>query len=278
LLAHIPPKFKAKTGIDAKAWRRRPDSAMQQSVNLYAAGSLKAALTEVVGAFEKASGATARVEATFGPSGLLRERIEAGAPAHVFASADTGHPRRLADQGRAACPPTVFARNRLCALARAGLAVTTERLLEVMLDPNVRVGASTPKADPSGDYAFALFAKAEGFRPGARAALESKALRLTGGPASEKAPADRNPYAWVIETGKADLFLTYRTNAMLARMELPALQIVELPADLSVAADYGMVVLKNAPAPATEFARFVLGEAGQAILARHGFGLGDPAT
>ncbi len=251
---------------------------MQQSVNLYAAGSLKAALTEAARTFEKASGGRARVEATFGPSGLLRERIEAGAPAHVFASADTDHPKRLADQGRAAGPPSVFARNRLCALARAGLAVTTERLLEVMLDPNVRVGTSVPKADPSGDYAFALFAKAEGLRPDARAALESKALQLTGGPASEKAPPDRNPYAWVMDSGKADLLLTYRTNAMLAQMELPALQIVQLPAHLDIGTDYGMIVLKDAPAPAMELARFVLGAAGQAILTRHGFGLGDPET
>ena len=249
---------------------------MRQSVNLYAAGSLTAALTEVARAFEKAAGGSARVEATFGPSGLLRERIETGAPAHVFASADTGHPRRLADQGRSAGPPSVFARNRLCALARAGLAVTTERLLEVMLDPNVRVATSMPKADPSGDYAFALFAKAEGVRPGARAALQSKALQLTGGPASETAPPDRNPYAWVMDSGKADLFLTYRTNAMLARMEQPTLQIIQLPAHLDIGADYGMIVLKDAPASATDLARFVLGEAGQAMLTRHGFGLGDP--
>src|SRR5262245_31163037 len=105
-----------------------------ETVNLYAAGSLKAALTEVAKAFEKAQGGTIRVESTFGPSGLLRERIEKGEAAHVFASADTGHPKRLADQGRAIDKVNVFARNQLCALARAGLAITSERLLEAMLD------------------------------------------------------------------------------------------------------------------------------------------------
>jgi ABC-type molybdate transport system substrate-binding protein len=38
-----------------------------------------------------------------------------------------------------------------------------------------------------------------------------------------------------------------------------------------------MIVLKDAPAPAAELAAFVLGEAGQAILMKHGFGRGDPA-
>jgi ABC-type molybdate transport system substrate-binding protein len=248
-----------------------------ETVNLYAAGSLKAALTEVAKAFEQARGGAVRVATTFGPSGLLRERIEKGEPAHVFASADTSHPKRLADQGRTRGAVRVFARNQLCALARSGLAVTPERLLDTMLDPQVRLGTSTPKADPSGDYAFALFAKAEKLEAGAQAALEGRALQLTGGANSERPPADRNPYAWVMETGKADLFLTYCTNAVLAQKELPSLQIVQIPKELNVGADYGMILLEDAPAPADDLAGFLLGEAGQAILAKHGFGRGDPA-
>jgi molybdate transport system substrate-binding protein len=263
--------------VSAGAFLMLSTLAHAETVNLYAAGSLKAALTEVATAFEKDSGGKVRVEATYGPSGLLRERIEKGEPAHVFASADTGHPKRLADQSRSAGPPAVFARNRLCALARSDLTVTPERLLDTMLDPKVRLGTSTPKADPSGDYAFALFGKAEALRPGARAALEGRALQLTGGPASEKAPSGRSAYAWVMAAGKADLFLTYCTNAVLAQKEVPSLQVVQIPATLNVGADYGMIVLKDAPAPAADFARFVLGEAGQAILVKHGFGRGDPA-
>ena len=131
-----------------------------ETVRLHAAGSLKAALGEVSRAFE-ARNPGAKVEAHFAASGLLRERIEKGEPAHVFASANVAHPARLAEAGRAEGKVTVFARNRLCALVREGLAVTPATLLATMLDPAVRVGTSTPKADPSGDYAFALFAKAD---------------------------------------------------------------------------------------------------------------------
>jgi ABC-type molybdate transport system substrate-binding protein len=46
--------------------------------------------------------------------------------------------------------------------------------------------------------------------------------------------------------------------------------------ELNVAAEYGMVLLKDAPAPAASFVRFVLGDEGQAILTKHGFGPGDP--
>jgi ABC-type molybdate transport system substrate-binding protein len=253
-----------------------PAVASAETVRLYAAGSLKAALTEVAGAFE-AKNAGIKVEAEFAASGLLRERIEKGELAQVFASADVGHPAKLAEAGRALGKVAIFARNQLCALAREGLAVTSATLLDTMLDKSVRVGTSTPKADPSGDYAFALFAKAEALRPGARAALEAKALQLTGGPTSEKAPAGRNLYGWVMSSGKADVFLTYCTNAVLARKEVPSLQMLQIPPELNVGADYGLVVLKDAPAAAHNLARFILADEGQAILVKHGFGRGDPA-
>src|SRR5262245_20797692 len=196
-------------------------SAHAETIHLYAAGSLRAALAEVARAFEADSGGQHKVETTFGASGLLRERIESGAAAHVFASADTGHPKRLAEQGRAATPVLVFA-DELCALVRAGLSVSSETLLDVLLDPKVRLGTSTPKADPSGDYAFALFAKAEALKAGAKAILESKALQLTGGPTSPKAREGRSVYAWVLTSDQAHIFLTDCTNALQAKIETPA--------------------------------------------------------
>jgi molybdate transport system substrate-binding protein len=251
-----------------------PAMAAADTVRLFAAGSLKAAVSEAARAFE-AKTAGVKVELEFGPSGLLRERIEKGEAAHVFASADVGHPAKLAAAGRAATKVAVFARNQLCALARDGLEVSPGTLLATLLDPKVRVGTSTPKADPSGDYAFALFAKAEKLKAGARAELEAKALQLTGGPTSEKAPPGRNPYAWVMASGKADIFLTYCTNAVLAQKEVASLRIVQVPPELSVGADYGLIVLKEAPDTAQALAQFILGGEGQAILAKHGFGAGD---
>lgn len=252
-----------------------PNMATAESINLYAAGSLRAALTEVAKAFEEKSAGQHTVATTFGASGLLRERIEAGEPAHVFASADTAHPKRLVDGARAVAPVRIFARNRLCALVRGGLDVKSETLLDVMLDTNVRLGTSTPKADPSGDYAFSLFGKAEALKPGAKSALEAKAKPLTGGPDSERAPSGRNQYGWIMETGKADLFLTYCTNAVAAKAEVPSLSIVAVAKPLEVGAEYGLVVLDNAPSAAADLAAFILGPQGQAVLKGYGFGAGD---
>ena len=49
---------------------------------------------------------------------------------------------------------------------------------------------------------------------------------------------------------------------MLAQKDVASLQIVQIPPELNVAADYGMIVLKDAPMPATLLAHFVLGRKG----------------
>lgn len=240
----------------------------QEPVRLYAAGSLRAVMLELGAVFEKADGI--KVVPVFGASGLLRERIERGEPADVFASADMGHPQRLAAAGRS-LPVVPFAYNRLCALASPRVGVTTDTLLDRILDPAVKLGMSTPVADPSGDYAVQLFEKADQVRAGAYAALMQKARRLTGGPDSPPPPKDRTVYAALVSSGEADIFLTYCTNAMQAQKEISDLRIVQVPDALGVSARYGLTVMKDARPHAVRFAEFILSHQGQAIIARHGF-------
>jgi len=242
----------------------------QQPVRLYAAGSLKTAMTDIAAAFQRESGIA--VFGTFGASGLLRDRITEGETAEVFASANMAHPQSLANAGRAG-EVRAFALNQLCALAGPKVDVTSATLLDRMLDPRIKLGTSTPKADPSGDYAWNLFEKAEEVRTGAQKALEAKALKLTGGPNSPPPPKHRNVYGLIVEKGEADIFLTYCTNAVLAKKEVPSLQIVTIPAALVVGAEYGLTVVKGARPEAERFAAFILSPAGRDILARHGFGL-----
>jgi len=241
-------------------------------VRLYAAGSLRAALNEVAAAFEKADAARAPVKIVpkYGASGLLRDEIANGAPADVFASANMEHPQSLAAAGKAGTV-MMFARNRLCALVRGGVAADTATLLDRLLASEIKVGTSTPKADPSGDYAFEVFRKAEALRPGAAAQLAAKALQLTGGPNSPAPPPDRSIYGVLVAEGKADIFLTYCTNAVVAARENPGQRVVALSEALSVGADYGLTVLANAPPAAQRFAAFMLSPQGQRILASHGF-------
>ena len=239
-----------------------------EPVLLHAAGSLRSALTEVAGAYEAASGQ--KVQAKFGASGTLKNQIAAGERAEVFASANMEHPRILATAKKSSAV-VLFARNRLCALVRPGLVVSPVTLLDRLLDPSVKLGTSTPRADPSGDYAWEVFRKAETIRPGAGAALEKKALQLTGAPTSAPAPQGRAIYGWHVAEGRADIFLTYCTNAMDARKQNPDQQIVALPNALAVGANYGLTVMNGSPPSAYMFALYILSADGQRILAKHGF-------
>lgn len=245
-----------------------PLNSKAQEVRLYAAGSLKAALGDVAAAFEKQEGVSVSTE--FSPSGLLRQRIEKGEHADVFASANMKHPQTLMDQGRPG-PVVLFARNNLCAMAQPEVEVSSATLLDVLLDPEVRLGTSTPKADPSGDYAWELFELADKIRPGSFDQLSGKALQLTGGPDSPAPPAGRNKYAWVMQENKSDVFLTYCTNAVLVRKEAGQLQIVNIPQELSVGADYGLIVLDQGNTEAWRLAMFILSPQGQKILDDYGF-------
>jgi len=239
-------------------------------VRVYAAGSLRAALNEVGRDFEALQPGR-KVVFTFGASGLLKDRLAGGEAADVFASANMEHPQALGQAGRAGATQR-FARNALCALHRPGLAVTPDTLARVMLDAGVKLGTSTPKADPAGDYTWELFQRIEqAGAPGAYAQLSAKALQLTGGPQSPPPPANRNVYGALMAQGAADLFITYCTNAVIAVMEEPTLRWVDVPPAIAVSASYGVALMNGASADAQAFVEHLLAPQGQAVLARHGF-------
>jgi molybdate transport system substrate-binding protein len=247
-------------------------AAHADDVNLYAAGSLQAALTDIGAAFAAKTGH--RVVAKFGPSGVLEKEIARGAKADVFASANMEYPQAL-NRSNKSGPVLRFARNKLCALVKPELAVDSAGLLDRMLDPAIKLGTSTPNSDPSGDYAFEVFRKADAIRLGARAALEKKTLKLTGTAESAVPPPGRSVYGWHIAEGRADIFLAYCTAAAEARMQNGRLKMVQLPGALAVGADYGLTVINGAPAAAEQFAHFILSHAGQDILIGYGFAKGQ---
>jgi ABC-type molybdate transport system substrate-binding protein len=248
---------------------KEENTSMSNALTLYAAGSLRGALKEVAAAFTQQYSVS--VHAVFGPSGLLRERLEAGEHADLFASADLGHPARLRAAGRAG-PLVLFARNRVCALVAPGIAVSSHTLLDRLLDPSLTLGTATPIADPLGDYTWAAFERAEALRPGSFAVLTAKARRLIGGGSMPQIPAGYSALAYFLQEGKqTDIFLAYYSICQETLRVAPALQVVELPAELAVGAEFGLTVLADASPVAATLALFILAQEGQAILADHGF-------
>jgi len=124
-------------------------TASGEELVLFGAGSLREVMTQIATDYQARYGGTVQTE--FGPSGLMRERIERGEWVDLFASADMGHPLKLREQGRATTV-AMFTRNTLCAVATPHVGLTTANFLDKLLDPAVKLGTSTPRADPAGDY------------------------------------------------------------------------------------------------------------------------------
>ena len=76
------------------------DAPRNEASVAFAAGSLRAALTDLAGAFEAQSSQALRF--SFGASGLLNERIESGERA---ASSSSPRPTRPMRSGRGCSPP-----------------------------------------------------------------------------------------------------------------------------------------------------------------------------
>ena len=233
---------------------------------ILAAGSLAGAFNALIAQFNPPASAAA--VPVYGPSGVLRERIENGEAADLFASADMSQPRRLVADGHGT-PVVMFARNRICALAPATLGLTPDTVLDRLLDPALRLATSTPGADPSGDYAWAVFDRAERIHPGAKAILEGKAQKLMGGPAMAPLVPGQGPVEGIFLSGRADVLLAYCSGVDQLNRTSPGITALALPTELSVGPAYGMTVLSANP-EAARFALFVVSEPGQKVLAQFG--------
>ncbi|MBW4567465.1 MAG: molybdate ABC transporter substrate-binding protein [Tolypothrix carrinoi HA7290-LM1] len=237
-------------------------------VTLYAAGSLRGALSEVADSFTQKYGIIVKRE--FASSGSLRERLEKGENADVFASADTGNPTTL-NQKKLSGTVKTFASNPLYAIAPSSLSLTSDNLLDQLLNPQIKLGTAVPVGDPLGDYTQEIFRKADQIKPGSFQILDTKAVRLTG-----TLPPDRNsPGGSIVyyleDTNQADIYPVYYTSALSAVEISPNLQIVPLPDNLAVKANYGLTVLKDANPYGEKLAQYILSPTGQQILAKYGF-------
>jgi molybdate transport system substrate-binding protein len=232
-----------------------------------AAGSLRNAFVDVVSEFERRSGIEVRLE--HGPAGLLREKIEQGGPFDVFASANMDHPEGLAALGLAG-PVLCFAQNSLCVIARRRLGIREENLIDILADPTVKIGTSTPKADPSGDYAVEFFANVERQYPDKGKMLGDKARALVGGRDSAPIPPGSTPAGHLIGNGTVDVFVSYATNGLLCKDD-PNLVVVPIPSYLGPIARYGVAPRPNAAGAAMLFRNNLYTPNSKLALTRSGY-------
>jgi len=255
---------RASLALALAIWSLQPAAA--DTIKVFAAGSLTAALKEII--------ATAKlpdteVVPTFGPAGKLREWIESGEPADLFLSADLASPERLGTEGKLLMPPVPFARNQMCVAADKSRQLTQANLLDEMLSDTIKLATSTPGADPGGDYALLVFKKAEAIHPGAGKVLTDKALHLLGGPGAMVPSPNHTPLATIFLEKHADILLYYCSGAPALTKEVPEVVSLPVPAALEPGPVYGMALLTANPG-AMRLGLFILSKQGQDILVKYG--------
>jgi len=226
-------------------------------LTVFAASSLRDAFQDLGRNLEQQHPGTS-VSFNFAGSQELRTQVEHGARADVFASADPRTLRALAGAGLA-LEPQVFARNEPVIVVPAGNPAGIHSLADLPRARRLVVGA--PEV-PIGEYTVRILeAASRRYGPAFGAAVESRV-------ASRELNV-RQVLAKVA-LGEADAAIVYRTDALASR---GAVEVISIPPELNVVAEYPIAVLRGAPQAglARAFVELVLSSAGRAVLARHGF-------
>lgn len=215
-----------------------------------AAASLTDAFAAVAARFEAASPGF-RVVLNLAGSSTLREQILEGAPADVFASANTTNMDHVVEAGAVAGEPVVFATNELEIAVPAGNPAGVTGLGD-FARPELLIGLCAPGV-PCGDLAREVFARA-----GVVPAVDSN-------------EPDVRALLTKVAAGELDAGITYVTDVAAAGNSVEG---IDIPADQNVVAAYPIAVLAGAPNPdgADAFVAFVLSDAGRSILDEYGFG------
>ena len=229
---------------------------MSHALRIYAAGSLSRALPAVLTRYEALSGISSEV--VYGPAGLLASRILEGDRPDLFRSADMKSPEHLkrCGIGLSVSPwvgnalMLVFPRRgpaarRVDELTR-GECEESPLWLRLLLTAGLRIGTSTPHADPGGDYAQKLFDLTSRWGKQFPAMLRAKSRALVGGAVPGKG-AKTVTVKEVLLSRQADVFLSYASNA--GNYPAESFRTLQIPADENVDARYGMLLMTSRAAP-----------------------------
>jgi molybdate transport system substrate-binding protein len=225
------------------------------TLTVFAAASLREALDAAVKPYEAASGN--KVAVSYAGSNALARQIEAGAPASLFISADTGWVDELEKRGMVE-PGT---RRDLVTNDLVLVAPAASRI-ELHVAPGFDLAAALaggrralahPDAVPAGRYA-----KASLQRLGAWDAVRTRL-----------APAENVRAALaLVARGEAPLGIVYRTDALAEK----GVRIVDaIPAGTHPPIVYPLVVIKGAPSAARDLAAHLAAPAMDATWERFGF-------
>lgn len=227
-----------------------PDDGPSGTLTVFAAASLKAPFTRLAADFEARNPGT-KVALSFAGSSDLATQITQGAPADVFASADTRNMTRVADAGLLDGTPTNFATNVLVVAVPPSNPASVTSFAD-LARPGVKVVVCAIQV-PCGTAAEAVV----------------KAAGVTLSPVSEESSV--TDVLGKVVSGEADAGLVYVTDAKGAGGRVKAIPI-DGPGDAVNTYPIATVGPSRNKELATAFIALVAGADGKAILSEAGFG------
>ncbi|GAA4486622.1 molybdate ABC transporter substrate-binding protein [Rhodococcus olei] len=235
------------SGDDTAPTTAATSGAATGDVTVFAAASLKSTFTELGEMFEAAHPGTS-VTFNFAGSSDLVAQLQQGAPADVFASADTNNMTKAQDL--VAGTPVNFATNTLTIVTPPGNPAHVTSFAD-LAKPGVQVVVCAPQV-PCG----AATEKIE------------KATGVTLTPVSEESSV--TDVLGKVTSGQADAGLVYVTDATAAGDKVTA---VPFPESAGAVNTYPIATLKASDNPdaATAFVALVTGAEGQKVLSGAGF-------
>jgi molybdate transport system substrate-binding protein len=260
-LAALAAVFVAACSTDgASAPTPGSQSGAAVDLTVFAAASLSGVLDEVKPAYESAHPGTTLIVST-DSSAALEAKIEQGAPADVFLSADTANPQKLVQKGLSAGEPVVFAVNRLAIVVASG-----------------NPGGITSPADLAKSGAKVIAAGDEVPITKYARQLVDNLAKEPGYPTDFAAAYGRNVVSkednvksvmGKIELGEGDAAIVYATDAKSSTK----VTTVDIPEGANVHASCAGVVVgaSSYQEAATTFMGWLTSPDGQAILSSFGF-------
>jgi len=230
---------------------------------VFAAASLTEAYQELGTAFEAAHPGTT-VTLNFAGSQQLAQQLAQGAPADVFASANTKQMAVAIEAGRVVSgTQQVFAHNRLVAIASVDSPAVVEGLHD-LAQPGIKLVLAAREV-PVGGYALDFLDKAAhdpAFGPAYREGVLNNVVSYEQ---TVKAVLTK------VALGEGDAGVVYSSDVTASAAE--KVTVIPIPDQLNTIATYPLASVSDNqhPALAQAFVAFVLSPQGQAILAEHGF-------
>jgi molybdate transport system substrate-binding protein len=248
LLLIVAATFLAACGSSGGAASTSPSS-LSGYINVFAAASLTASFNALGTSFHTANPGVG-VNFNYAGTPTLVTQIEQGAPADVFASADTTNMDKLTADGFTTGTSKVFAHNQLEIVVAPGNPKGITGLADLAKPGLIYISAGPTV--PAGKYAL-------------------QALTMAGVKVTPKS-LETSVTAVIskIELGEADAGIVYTTDVTAAGNKA---QGVQIPAAANVTATYPIVAVKGTKSSdvANAFIAYVLSTTGQSTLATFGF-------